>query len=148
MEAQLNSIISMTFLTSLRTWILKINFCIYICAVYIVKSLSFFRCEAAIFIIFPRKLVTSLLLMPLLFIGPLPRTGFTGTAFTSFYFVDSHCFILTPIWPLTKRCDVSNFKKSVASQLAKCLIFILRINDFLTTLSIIVAPIIIRYYFF
>ena len=149
MEAQLNSIISMTFLTSLRTWILKINFCKYICSVYIVKSLSFFRCEAAIFIIFPQKLVTSLLLTPLLFIGPLPQTSLTGTAFTSFYFVDSRCFILTLIWPLTKRCDVSNFKKSVASQLAKCLIFvILRINDFLTTLSIIVAAIITRYYFF
>ena len=65
MEAQLNSIISATFLTSLRTRILKINFCKYgICSVYIVKSLSFFCCEA-IFIIFPQKLIVTSL--PLFF---------------------------------------------------------------------------------
>ena len=142
MEAQLNSIISATFLTSLRTRILKINFCKYgICSVYIVKSLSFFRCEA-IFIIFPRKLiVTSLPPTPLFFIGLLPRTGFTDPVFTSLYFIDCRRFILIPRWLSTKRCDASNFKK--------CLIFvILRINDFLTTLSIIVAAIITRYYFF
>ena len=142
MEAQLNSIISATFLTSLRTRILKINFCKYgICSVYIVKSLSFFRCEA-IFIIFPRKIiVTSLPPTPLFFIGSLPRTGFTNLVFTSLYFIDCRHFILIPRWLSTKRCDASNFKK--------CLIFvILRINDFLTTLSIIVASIITRYYFF
>ena len=150
MEAQLNSIISATFLTSLRTRILKINFCKYgICSVYIVKSLSFFRCEA-IFIIFPRKLiVTSLPPTPLFFIGLLPRTGFTDPVFTSLYFIDCRRFILIPRWLPTKRCDASNFKKSVATQLAKHLIFvILRINDFLTTLSIIAAAIITRYYFF
>ena len=70
MKAQLNSIISATFLISLWTRILKINFCKYsICSVYIVKSLSFFRCEA-IFIIFLWKLiVTSLPPAPLFFIG-------------------------------------------------------------------------------
>ena len=150
MEAQLNSMISATFLTSLRTRILKINFCKYsICFVYIVKSLSFFRCKA-IFIIFPRKpIVTSLLPTPLLFIGLLPQTGFTDPVFTSLYFIDCHRFILTPRWLPTKRCDASNFKKPVACQLAKRLIFVvLRINDFLTTLSIIVVAIITRYYFF
>ena len=133
MEAQLNSIISAIFLTSLRTRILKINFCKYgICSVYIVKSLSFFRCEA-IFIIFPRKIiVTSLPPTPLFFIGSLPQTGFTDLVFTSLYFIDCRRFILIPRLLSTKRCDASNFKK--------CLIFvILRINDFLTTLSIIVA---------
>ena len=150
MEGQLNSIISATLLTSLQTRILKINFCKYsICSVYIVKSLSFFRCEA-IFIIFQQKIiVNSLLLTPLLFIGLLPQTSFTSPVFTSLYFIDCCRFILIPRWLPTKRCDASNFKKSVATQLAKCLIFvILRINDFLTTLSIIVAAIITRYYFF
>ena len=150
MEAQLNSIISVTFLTSLWTQILKINFCKYsICSVYIIKSFSFFRCEA-IFIIFPQKLiVTSLPSMPLLFIGLLPQTGFTNPVFTSSYFTDCHCFILTPRWKQKKRCDAGNLKKSAPIQLAKPLIFIiLRINDFLTTLSIIVAGIITRYYFF
>ena len=141
MEAQLNSIISPTFLTSLRKY--------SICSVYIVKSLSFFRCEA-IFIILPQKLfVTSLPPMPFLFIGLLPQTCFTNRVFPSSYFIDCCCFILIPRWLPTKRCDASNFKKSVATQLAKHLIFvILRINDFLTTLSIIVAAIITRYYFF
>ena len=76
MEAQWNSIISATFLTSLLTRILEINFCKYcICSVYIAKSLSFFCCEA-IFIISLRKLiVTSLPPTPLLFIGLLPWTG-------------------------------------------------------------------------
>ena len=138
MEAQLNSIISATSLTSLRTRLLKINFCKYnICSAYIVVSLSFFRCEAAIFIIFPRKLIaTSLLPTPLLFIGLLPRTGFIDLVLTSLHFIDSRRCILIPGWLPTKRCDASNFKKSVASQLAKRLIFvILRINDFLTTLK-------------
>ena len=137
MEAQLNSIISATFLTSLRTRILKINFCKYgICSVYIVKSLSFFRYEA-IFIIFPQKLtVTSLPPTPLFFIGLLPQTGFTDPVFTSLYFIDCRCFILIPRWLPMKRCDASNFKKSVASQLAKCIIFIiLRTNDILTTFN-------------
>ena len=84
---QLNSIISATFLTSLRTRILKINFCKYsICSVYIVKSLSFFHCEA-IFIIFPRKLIVTSLPPPLLFIGLLPQTSFTNPVFTSFHFI-------------------------------------------------------------
>ena len=119
MEAQLNSIISATFLTSLRTRILKINFCKYsICSVYIVKSLSFFCCEA-IFIIFLQKLiVTSLLSMPLL--SSLPQTSFTDLVFTSLYFIDCCHFILIPRWLPMKRCDmsndVSNFKQS--SQLA------------------------------
>ena len=150
MEARLNSIISATFLTSLRTRILKINLCKYsICSVYVVKSLSFFSCEA-IFIIFPRKLiVTSLPPTPLLFLGLLPRISFTDPVFTSFYFIDCRCFILIPRWLAKKRCDASNFKKSVHSQLAKRLIFVtLRINDILTTLSIIVAAIATRYYFF
>ena len=84
MEAQLNSIISAIFRTSLRTQILKINFCKYsICSVYIVKSLPFF-CFEAIFIIFSRTLiVTSLLPTPLLFINLLPRTGFTDPVFIS-----------------------------------------------------------------
>ena len=107
---------SATFLTSLRTRILKINSCKYsICSVYLVKSLSFFRCET-IFIIFPRKLiVTSLLSMPLLFIGLLPRSGFTDPVFTFLYFIDCRCFILIPRWLPTKRCNASNFKKAVAS---------------------------------
>ena len=150
MEALLNSIILATFLTSLRARILKINFCKYsICSVYIVKALSFCRCEA-IFIIFPRKLIlTSLLPTPLLFNGLLPRTAFTNPVFTSFCFIDCSRFILIPRWFPTKRFDASNFKKSVASQLAKRLIFvILRINDILTTLSIIAAAIITRYQFF
>ena len=147
MEAQLNSIISATFLTSLRTRMSKINFCKYsICCVYIVKSLSLFRCEA-IFIIFPRRLVTSLPPTPLF--SSLLRTGFTNPVYTSFCFIDCRRFILIPRWLPTKRCDASNFKQSVASQLAKCLIFvILIINDILTTLSIVVAAIITRYYFF
>ena len=104
MKAQLNSIISATFLTSLQTLILKINFCKHsICSVYIVKSLSFFYCEA-IFIIFLRKLiVTSLLPTPPLFIGLLPQTGFTDPVFTSLYFVDCCRFILIPTWLPTKR---------------------------------------------
>ena len=116
MEAQLNSIISATFRTSLRTRILKINFCKYsICSAYIVKSLSFFRCEA-IFIIFQQKIiVNSLLLTPLLFIGLLPQTSFTSPVFTSLYFIDCCHFILIPRWLPTKRCDASNFKKSVAT---------------------------------
>ena len=65
------------------------------------------------------------------------------------FFRICRCFILIPKWLPTKRCDASNFKKSVASQLAKCLIFVIaRINDFLRTLSIIVAAIMTRYYFF
>ena len=150
METQLNSIISTTFLTFLQNRILKINFCKYgICSLYIVKSLSFFLCEA-IFIIFPRKLVvTSLPPTPLFLIGLLTRTSFTDPIFTSLYFIDWRRFIVISRWLPTKRCDASNFKKSVATQLAKRLIFvILRINDFLTTLSIIVAAIITRYYFF
>ena len=69
METQLNSIILVTYLTSFWTRILKINFCKYsICSVYIVKSLSLFRCEV-IFKIFPRKImVTSMPPTPLLFI--------------------------------------------------------------------------------
>ena len=116
MEARLNSIISATFLTSLRTRILKINLCKYsICSVYVVKSLSFFSCEA-IFIIFPRKLiVTSLPPTPLLFLCLLPRISFTDPVFTSFYFIDCRCFILIPRWLAKKRCDASNFKKSVHS---------------------------------
>ena len=107
------------------------------------------RCET-IFIIFPRKLiVVSLPPTPLFFIGLFPRNGFTDPVFTSLYFFDCRRFILIPRWLPTKRCDASNFKKSVANQLAKCLTFvILRINDFLTTLSIIVVAIITRYYFF
>ena len=150
MEARLNSIISATFLTSLRTRILKINLCKYsICSVYVVKSLSFFSCEA-IFIIFPRKLiVTSLPPTPLLFLGLLPRISFTDPVFTSFYFIDCRCFILIPRWLAKIRFDASNFNKSVHSQLAKRLIFVtLRINDILTALSIIVAAIVTRYYFF
>ena len=83
MEAQLNSITSATFLTSLQTQILKINFCKYgICFVYIVKSLSFFCCEA-IFIIFPWKLIViSLPSTHLFFIGLLLWTGFTNPVFT------------------------------------------------------------------
>ena len=79
MEARLNSIISAVFLSSLWTEILNVNFCKYsICSLYIVKSLSFFRCEA-IFMTFPRKpIVTSLPPTPLLFIGLLPQTGFTN----------------------------------------------------------------------
>ena len=116
METQLNSIILVTFLTSFWTRILKINFCKYsICSVYIVKALSFCRCEA-IFIIFPRKLIlTSLLPTPLLFNGLLPRTAFTNPVFTSFCFIDCSRFILIPRWFPTKRFDASNFKKSVAS---------------------------------
>ena len=133
MEAQLNSTISATFLTSLRSRIMKINFCKYgISSVYIVKSLSFFHCEA-IFIIFPRKvIVTSLPPTPLFFIGLFPRIGFTDPVFTSLhFFFNCRRFILVPRWLPTKRCDASNFKKSVANQLAKCLTFIiLRINDF------------------
>ena len=149
MEAQLNCIISATFLTSLWIRILKIIFLNIVFALYISSNLSFFRCES-IFIIFPRKLiVTSLPLTPLLFIGLLPRTGFTDPVFTSLYFIDCRSFILISRWLPTKRCDATKFKKSVATQLAKRLIFvILRINDFLTTLSIIVAAIITRYYFF
>ena len=95
-EAQLKSIISVTFLTSLRTWILRVNFCKYsICSVYIVKPLWFFSCEA-IFIIFLEKLVTSLLPTPLLFICLLPQTGFTDPFFISFYFIDYRHFILKP----------------------------------------------------
>ena len=148
MEAQLNSIISATFLTSLRTRILKINFCKYsICSVYIVKSLSFFRCEA-IFIIFPRKLIVTSL-PPTILLSSLPRTSFTNPVYTSFYFIDCRRFILIPRWLPTKRCDAINFKQSVASQLAKRLIFVmLIINDILTTLSIAVAATITRYYFF
>ena len=79
MEARLNSIISAVFLSSLWTEILNVNFCKYsICSLYIVKSLSFFRCEA-IFMTFPRKpIVTSLPPTRLLFIGLLPQTGFTN----------------------------------------------------------------------
>ena len=114
MEAQWNSIISATFLTSLLTRILEINFCKYcICSVYIAKSLSFFCCEA-IFIISLRKLiVTSLPPTPLLFIGLLPWTGFTDPVYTSFYFIDCPRFILIPRWLPTKRCDtVPNHKVS------------------------------------
>ena len=84
------------------------SFCKYgICSVNIAKYLSFFRCEA-IFIIFPRKLiVTSLPPTPLLFTGFLPRTRE--------YFIDCRRFILIPRWLQTKRCDASNFKKSVAT---------------------------------
>ena len=89
--------------------------------------------------------------MPLFFIGPFPRTGFADPVFTFLYFFDCRRFILISRWLPTKRCGASNFKKSVrvANSLAKYLTFvILRINDFLTTLSIIVAAIITRYYFF
>ena len=137
MEAQLNSIISAAFLTSPRTRILKITCCKYsICSAYIIKSFSFFRCEVT-FIIFLRILiVTSLPPTPLLFTDILPRTSFTNPVCTSFYFINCHHFILIPRWLPTKRCDASNFKKSVASQLAKCIIFIiLRINDILTTFN-------------
>ena len=49
-------------------------------------------------------------------------------------FIDCRRFILMPIWLPTKRCDASNFRKSVASYLAKHLIFVvLRFNDILTT---------------
>ena len=115
MESQLNFIISATFLTSHQAGILKIKFCKYsICSVYIVKSISLFCCEA-IFIIFPRKLIV---------IGLLPRTGFTDPVFPSLYFIDCRRFILIPRCLPTKRCDASNFNKSVASQLAKRLIFV------------------------
>ena len=119
-------------IVNLRIRILKIDFCKYsICSVYIVKSLSFFLCEA-IFLIFPWKLVTSLPPTPLLFIDLLLLTGFTEPVFTSLYIF---------YWLLLFHSDTK-----MASNKKMC--DILKINDILTTLSIIVAVIITRHYYF
>ena len=134
MQVQLNSIISAMFLTSLPTWILKINFCKYsIFSVDIVKSLSFFRCEA-IFIIFPRTfLVSSLLQTPLLFISLLPRTDFTDPVFISLIVVVLFGY-------------QDGFQRKDEMRVIQRLIFvILRVNGILATLSIIAAAIITRY---
>lgn len=56
-------------------------------------------------------------------IGLLPLTGFTEPVFTFFYFIDCQRFISIPRWLPAKRCDASNFKKSVT----------FRISDILTT---------------
>ena len=107
---KLSENVSATFLTFLRTRILKINFCKYsIYSVYIVKSLSFFHCEA-IFIIFPRKLIVNSL-PPTPLLSSLLQIGFTDPVFTSLYFIDCCPFVISiPRWLPTKRCDASNFK--------------------------------------
>ena len=79
-QAQLNYFISAIFLTSLLTWILKMNFCKNgFCFLYIVKSLPSFCCEA-IFITLPRTLIVTFLSLKPSHCTHLPQTG-TDTLF-------------------------------------------------------------------
>ena len=140
MKAQLNSIISATFLTSFWTRILKINFSKYgIWSVYIVKSLSYFCCEAN-FIIFPRTIIALFSRRLLASSLVLYRKQVLPTRFL---FLSISLIVAVSFWYQDgfqgkdgMRLICSNLY--IFSVLANPLISV-RVNDILTTISVLVA---------
>ena len=140
MKAQLNSIISATFLTSFWTRILKINFSKYgIWSVYIVKSLSYFCCEAN-FIIFPRTIIALFSRRLLASSLVLYRKQVLPTRFL---FLSISLIVAVSFWYQDgfqgkdgMRLICSNLH--IFSVLANPLISV-RVNDILTTISVLVA---------
>ena len=140
MKAQLNSIISATFLTSFWTRILKIKFSKYgIWSVYIVKSLSYFCCEAN-FIIFPRTIIALFSRRLLASSLVLYRKQVLPTRFL---FLSISLIVAVSFWYQDgfqgkdgMRLICSNLY--IFSVLANPLISV-RVNDILTTISVLVA---------